>query len=383
MITPFMILFFILFPAFAIYLCKKSPLIDRLGAVVVCYIAGIALGNTGVFPENFAGVQDAFMTVTVPIALPLMFFSLDMKRWSRLAGKSLLSFGLQTVSIIIVSIGGYFIFRDVIGAESWKLAGMFIGVYTGGTVNLAAIGTALQVDPALYVASHASDVVVSSVYLLFLITVGQRVILKFLPAFSAAGNVSEDISMEGMNSYDGIFGRKVFLPLLGALALAVLIFAFGGALTLVVPKEAGMVVAILSITTLGIAASFVPRIRAIKMTYQLGQYFILVFCLVVGSMADISKLIGSAPAILGYVGFTIACCLVLHVALCRVFGVDTDTMIITSTAGINSPPLVPVVAAALKNRELVVSGVITGIIGWVIGSYLGITFSYLLQGMGL
>jgi uncharacterized membrane protein len=79
-------------------------------------------------------------------------------------------------------------------------------------------------------------------------------------------------------------------------------------------------------------------------------------------MADISKLIGSAPAVLGYVGFTIACCLVLHVALCRVFGVDTDTMIITSTAGINSPPLVPVVAAALKNRELVVSGVITGII---------------------
>ncbi len=383
MITPFMILFFILFPAFAIYLCKKSPLIDRLGAVVVCYIAGIALGNTGVFPENFAGVQDAFMTVTVPIALPLMFFSLDMKRWSRLAGKSLLSFGLQTVSIIIVSIGGYFIFRDAIGAESWKLAGMFIGVYTGGTVNLAAIGTALQVDPALYVASHASDVVVSSVYLLFLITVGQRVILKFLPAFSAAGNVSEDISMEGMNSYDGIFGRKVFLPLLGALALAVLIFAFGGALTLVVPKEAGMVVAILSITTLGIAASFVPRIRAIKMTYQLGQYFILVFCLVVGSMADISKLIGSAPAILGYVGFTIACCLVLHVALCRIFGVDTDTMIITSTAGINSPPLVPVVAAALKNRELVVSGVITGIIGWVIGSYLGISFAYLLQGSGL
>lgn len=383
MITPFMILFFILFPAFAIYLCKKSPLIDRLGAVVVCYIAGIALGNTGMFPENFAGIQDAFMTVTVPIALPLMFFSLDMKRWSRLAGKSLLSFGLQTVSIIIVSIGGYFIFRDVIGAESWKLAGMFIGVYTGGTVNLAAIGTALQVDPALYVASHASDVVVSSVYLLFLITVGQRVILKFLPAFSAAGNVSEDISMEGMNSYDGIFGRKVFLPLLGALALAVLIFAFGGALTLVVPKEAGMVVAILSITTLGIAASFVPRIRAIKMTYQLGQYFILVFCLVVGSMADISKLIGSAPAILGYVGFTIACCLVLHVALCRIFGVDTDTMIITSTAGINSPPLVPVVAAALKNRELVVSGVITGIIGWVIGSYLGITFAYLLQGLGL
>ena len=37
-----------------------------------------------------------------------------------------------------------------------------------------------------------------------------------------------------------------------------------------------------------------------------------------------------------------------------------------------SPPFVPVIAAALKNKEIVVSGLIIGIIGYAIGNYLGV-----------
>jgi uncharacterized membrane protein len=37
------------------------------------------------------------------------------------------------------------------------------------------------------------------------------------------------------------------------------------------------------------------------------------------------------------------------------------------------------VASALKNKEVIVSGVITGIIGWVIGTYLGIAVAYILN----
>jgi len=375
------VMFYLFFPVVAIYLARKNSLCNKLGAVVLCYIAGIVIGNIGVLPASLATVQNPLMLIAISLALPLMFFSIDVRRWSRLAGKSLLSFGLQTVAVMIVATLGFFIFRDWVGAETWKLAGMFVGVYTGGTVNLGAIATALRTDQTLYLAAHTSDVVVSTIYLLFLMTIGQRILLKFLPAFQPAETASLEKDPD-FDSYTGIFERKTLVPLLGALGLSVLIFITGGLSFLIWKEDIAFVVAILAISTLGIAFSFVPAIRNIRMTYQMGNYFILIFCLVVSSMADFNRLVSTAPIMLVYVTFTIFACLLLHVALAKIFKIDTDTVIITSVAGICSPPLVPMVASALKNKEVIVSGVITGIIGWVVGTYLGITVAYILRGLG-
>jgi uncharacterized membrane protein len=320
------------------------------------------------------------MLINICLALPLMFFSLDIKRWSRLAGKSLLSFTLQTIAIVTVATAGYYIFRSYVGTETWKIAGMFIGVYTGGTVNLGAIATALQTDRTLYLAAHTSDVVVSAVYLLFLMTIGQRIFLKVLPPFKPVGNATAEESFN-YDSYEGIFQKEIFRPLLGAFGLALAIFIVGGLSFLVFKEDVAFVVAILIITTLGILSSFVPKIRNIKMTYQLGNYFILIFSLVVSSMANINILLSTAPIMLVYVTFTIFVCLALHVVLASFFKIDADTVIITSVAGICSPPLVPMVASALKNKEIVITGVVTGIIGWVIGTYLGITVAYILHNL--
>ncbi|HOL18438.1 MAG TPA: DUF819 family protein, partial [Bacillota bacterium] len=65
----------------------------------------------------------------------------------------------------------------------------------------------------------------------------------------------------------------------------------------------------------------------------------------------------------------------------KLFKIDTDTFIITSTSAICSPPFVPVVANALKNKEIILSGIYTGIIGYAIGNYLGITFAYILRAL--
>ena len=375
------IMFYLFFPVVAIYLARKNSLCNKLGAVVICYIAGIVIGNIGILPASLATVQNPLMLIAISLALPLMFFSIDVRRWSRLAGKSLLSFGLQTVAIMIVATLGFFIFRGWVGRETWKLAGMFVGVYTGGTVNLGAIATALRTDQTLYLAAHTSDVVVSTVYLLFLMTIGQRILLKFLPAFQPAETASLEKDPD-FDSYAGIFEKKTFVPLLGALGLSVLIFMTGGLSFLIWKEDIAFVVAILAMSTLGIAFSFVPAIRNIRMTYQMGNYFILIFCLVVSSMADFNRLVSTAPIMLVYVTFTIFVCFLLHVALAKIFKIDTDTVIITSVAGICSPPLVPMVASALKNKEVIVSGVITGIIGWVVGTYLGITVAYILHGFG-
>ena len=262
MAAALLIIFYLLFPVVAIWLAGRYALLNKLGAVVICYIAGIILGNIGMMPAGIAALQNPLMLVTISLALPLMFFSIDVRRWSRLAGKSLLSFMLQILSILIVATLGFFVFRGWVGEETWKLAGMFVGVYTGGTVNLGAIATALRTDQTLYLAAHTSDVIVSSVYLLILMTVGQRLFLRFLPAFRPAETSAPETEFE-FDSYAGIFAKETFLPLLGALGLAVLIFVAGGLSFLIFTEDVAFVTAILTISTLGIVFSFVPTIRKI------------------------------------------------------------------------------------------------------------------------
>lgn len=371
--------FFVLFPALVIYLCQRFPVLNRLGAVVICYAVGILIGNISILPENIFGVQDTLMTLVIPLAIPLIFFSIDIKKWSRLAGKSLLSFAFVVLAVLITVCASYFIFRSLVGEEAWKVSGMLIGVYTGGTPNLAAIGTALNIDPTVYVATHVSDVVIGAIWLLIVITVLQRILLKFLPPFQRLGDEGQNQEQASFDSYSGIFRRRIILPLLGAFGIAVGIFAIAAALTLVVPQEFAMVVAILTVSTLGIAFSFIPSIRRIPMTFQLGQYLILIFCLVVSSMADVRELLNTAPAMIGLVAFVYFISVAVHVALSAIARIDADTVIVTSVAGLYSPPFVPMVASVLKNKEVIVSGVITGIIGWVIGTYLGIALAYTLN----
>lgn len=374
--------FYLFFPALVIYLCYRFPLIDKIGTVIICYLVGMLVGNYFTFSPAMGNLQELLTSAAVALALPLLLFSMDVKAWSRLAGKATLCMLLATIAIVAVAFGGYMIIREQT-PYAWQLGGMAVGLYTGGTPNLAAIKTALHVDSGIYITMHTYDTVISLIYILFFCSVAQGLFNLFLPKFEGkSSNLTLDNSAESetIDSYRGILNRKTWLPLLGAFAIAILILGASVGLAELFPKEHGDAVTILAITTLGIACSFIPKIRQIKKTFQAGMYLIYVFCLVVGSMANLKELFTRVNwQILGFVTFCIFASLLLHTLLCRIFNIDTDTMIITSTSAICSPPFVPVVANALKNKEVILSGLYTGIIGYAIGNYLGISFSYLLK----
>lgn len=375
--------FCVLAPALVLWLGERHPIVDKIGAAIICYALGILAGNggraLGFIPESAAGLLDAFSSAAVAVALPLIYFSLDVRGWSRAGPKALLSFAIEIAAVLIASSAGYLLFRGAFGPESHKVAGILVGVYTGGTINLLAIGKALGVDPQLVVAANTADMAGSAVYLLLVMTVGQRALGLVLPRSklqpSSPAQTEADRTAADGRSYRGILGRGVFGRLLAALGLAVLVAGAGLALTQLVPGQWGTIAAILAITTLGIGLSFIPRVRTIPKTHQLGQYFVLVFCLAIGMLSDVVKLVTAVPAMLGFVGVAVFGSLLLHILGSAIFGIDVDTVIITSVAGIYSPPFVPMVASALKDREVLVPGIIAGIIGWVLGTYLGIGLS--------
>ena len=416
-----LLIFYFAFPLVIIYMCKRWSFLKKLGSIVLAYGFGLILGSTGLLPQgsdayklalqgraalpdqemqallgagtisqgdtyvnSIASSQDMLVSVIVPLAFPLLLFSLNIKRWLHFAKEGFISMILALISVIAIVSSGYFIFKNVV-PDSWKVAGMLVGVYTGGTPNLVSLKVALGVDPNLFVMTSTYDMIVGAITIVFFITAGPRLFRAILPPFKHIADTDLTDEMieetESFEDFTGMFRKGRMLPLLKALGLALLIFITSFAISLLLPKISQMVVVILSITTLAILASLINWINKIEKTFQLGMYFILVFSFTVASMADLGVIFSIGfLGLFAYISYAYFGTLILHLLLSKIFKINSDDFLITTTAFVFSPPFVPVVAGALKNKDVIITGITVGILGYIIGNYLGVGLAYFLKG---
>ncbi len=375
-----LILFYLITPALVIHYAGRFLLIKKAGNIVVVYLIGLIVGNIGILDASSMPIQENMTNLTILLSLPLLLVSLNFSSWTRMAPKSFVSLALGLISVFTVVVIGHYLFKPIIH-DAWKVSGLLVGVYTGGTPNLASIKEALNVPSHEYLMVHTSDLIYSGAYLLFLMTIGKGLFKKWLPYGYLNNSSFEKPGVDFANSeeYTNFFKVYNLVPTFGMLILSILILAISFGFSMLFADEYQVMIIILSITTMGLIASFIPMLRRTPKSYELGMYLILVFSLVVASMADMNKFSMEAIPIFLYVSFTITLSLLLHLILSKIFKIDADTMIITSTALICSPPFVPVIAGALNNRSIIISGLTIGIVGYAIGNYLGIFTALLLK----
>lgn len=374
---------FCLIPAGILWLCRRFPLLQKIGPVLLLYGLGLIIGNIGLMPQQMPAVQELLSNAMVPLAIPLMLFSCSFKMSG--ARSQILAMVTGLVSVILAVTAGYVIFGTSI-PDGAKVGGMLTGVYTGGTINLAALKTMLGVDEETYIMMNSYDILVSFLYLSFLLTVGIKLFRKFLPnesrQFSAkdAEDLQKEIGKENENPYKGLFTKAGMSQAGKLIGLTAVIIGVSAGVALLLPSSMFMTIFILMLTTLGIAFSFVKNIREMKYSYDIGMYFIYIFCLAVASMADLGKLdFAGGISLLGYLLVAVFGSLAIQVILARIFRIDSDMTIIASVTYINSPPFVPMMAAAMKNKDVLIPGLTIGVIGYAAGNYLGFLMSRLLE----
>jgi uncharacterized membrane protein len=384
-------LLFVLLPAALLWLIEKQRWAKKLGAIILSYTVGLMLGNIGLIPDAAVSVQTTLSEVSIALALPMLLFTLNIKQWSAMAGKAMLSLVFASTSVVTIASTFYFLYADNNSIQSSHLAAMSVGVYTGGTANLAAIKSGLGIPNDLYLLFHSFDTVLGTIYMLFMLSFAIPLFRWLLPAPEPRNSqtIHSASQAQQLQSHD-----ENYLPLLKAsnlkqigkimaLSLLALGLSVGGAeLTKArFNLESTSGVTIMLLTSFGIIFSLFSSVRVLELAYKMGMYLIFVFCIVVASMADLRKLAEFDATVAIFLFGTVISSLVLHALLCKLAKVDSDTFMVTSVSAICSPPFVPMMAKALNNPNVLLSGMTTGIIGFALGNYLGISLALFLQSL--
>ena len=373
---------FCLIPAGVLWLCRKYSFLGKIGPVLILYALGIIIGNIGLMPQQMPAVQELLSNAMVPLAIPLMLYgcTFNMKG----ARSQILALVTGMISVAIAVAAGYLIFGHDM-PEGAKIGGMLTGVYTGGTINLAALKTMLGVKEETYILINSYDILVSFLYLSFLLAIGIKLFRQFLPntlgTFTEKdeATIKSEMEKENRKPFKSLFTRKGAAYLGKLIGLTILIVGISAGVALLLPDSMFMTIFILMLTTLGIGCSFIKKIHNMKYSYDMGMYFIYIFCIVVASMADLSELnlIGGID-LLGYLLIAVFGSLMLQIIFAKILRIDSDMMVIASVTYINSPPFVPMMAAAMKNKDVLIPGLTIGVIGYAAGNYLGFLMSQLL-----
>lgn len=380
-----LVLFYLLAPAGVLWATQKFDLLRRLGPVLSLYILGVVVANIGIFPsepeahKSLLAFQESVSEILVPLALPMMLFGCNFKRFS--IGKSLMALVVGIVAVAAIVVVSYAMFAEELGVEAPKMAAALAGQYSGGAANLAAVKQMVGLSTESFVMLSTCNLIVSFFYLMFLMGGGVTFARMIVGRHNHVDQVVE-IDHNNDNPYRDFATRSSIIQLLKVLVASVAIMGISVIVGTIARGESGisMVALILTITTLSLLMTISKQVRSWDKSYDAGMYLIYVFCLVMATMADLASINWEQSLfVLMFQAVIVFGSLFITIFLARPLRIDADTAVITSNTLVNSPVCVPMIAATMKNRDVVVVGITNGLAGYAIGNYLGYLIFQLLS----
>lgn len=392
---PITVLYLFLVPLAVMLAAKKWPIIEKISPMVILYVVGLIVGNVGIVGESTQTVCTNVSNVAVLLSIPLMLLGCDFRNWS--TGTVLKVFFVGLFSVLAVTVAGFFLFRSQAIAAGLEItdfarvSAAMTGIYTGGIPNFAPVAKAVELPQHLFLLVSGYDLVVTSLYLIFIVALG-RPIVRWIFHKKTEPDSSSDVVKATSEATSGLIPEtevitKTFWQKVGnravGIGVAVLLVAAAYGLSLLLPVENNTAVIIITLTTLSLPLSFWKPVKKLEGTFDVGLYFVYVFCLAVATMVNVHDLEFSKYLfILYYIAFAVFGSLVLQILFAKIFKIDGDMTLAASISLINSPPFVPMVAAVLHNKEVILPGIAIGLLGYAVGNYLGIGMFMMLCGIG-
>jgi len=352
------------FPIFARYAVSRNRFAAFVGSAVMCYGAGILIGSFIEAPALVRQIAEGL----IPLAVPMLLFPCNVRAWLRGSRRGIMAFLFACLSVFISVLVFGRVFSNLEHVELY--ASMLVGTYTGGTPNLMAIGVALAAPDDVFLVINAADLAIGGIYLLFLLGSGRWFFSHILE--DAAERLPDEAIVDHAQHSNWTESAKSLL-----LSVAISGASVGSVMLFWGELKVAWIFVIL--TTLALLASTNQTVRSWQGGRDLGDYLILVFCVLIGTMTTIDVLMAAIGPVMGFTACVLFFAVFLHALLCRWMNVDVDTFIISSGAALFGPAFIPVIATRVKRGDAMITGMTSALLGYAVGNYLGLLVYSLLS----
>ncbi|EYU25137.1 hypothetical protein ABFS82_06G029500 [Erythranthe guttata] len=347
--------------AFGIW-SEKTKIGSALSGALVSTLVGLAASNLGIIASETAA-YNVVLEFLLPLAVPLLLYRADMRRVIKSTGTLLLAFLLGSVATTVGTLVAYFLVpMRSLGQDGWKIAAALMGRHIGGAVNYVAISEALGVSPSVLAAGLAADNVICAIY--------------FTTLFALASKIPSESSSPtpGINEESESDNKLPVLQTATAVAVSFIICKIATVLTKHFGIQGGTLPAITAIVVV-LATSFPNQFAYLAPSGEAMALILMqVFFAVIGASGSIRNVITTAPSIFLFALIQIGVHLAVILGLGKLFRFDLRLLLLASNANVGGPTTACGMATAKGWTSLIVPGILAGIFGIAIATFLGIAF---------
>ena len=378
------ILFFIVAgaAAFGIY-SEHKKWFGKLSGILVTMISMSILAMLGVLPVASnpnvnVEVYDMVFTYFIPISIPMLLFSSNLKKIVKESGKLLLAYIIGAIGIVL---GCFLAFSLIdLGEDAGNTAGVIAATLIGGSVNFIAAAESLNFSTnPMFTATIAVDNLVSNLYTLFLFLTPSLMFLARFFVKPKKENEIEDTDQDKKEDYSITLERIAVSVFIAALIAGTGNF-LAPYLQSLINTELNLSILLITLLAVLTANLFPKQLKALENTaFSIGLWMMYIFLAVIGAATNIHQIFEIGPAILGFYLTIMLFHFVFMLALAKLFKLDVYEVVISSAANIMGPSVAAPMAASMGQKKLVTPAILVGILGYIIGTFIGVSIAIFLS----